>query len=119
MNLTSLFNLKGLAIAFAIGLVAGGGSGYYVAVSQFERAALSVAPKAVAAQHKQDVAQHGAAVVANTAGQTQADATQANTSAQVQVIHDKTTVFVKVPGQCPDDPVVDPDVLNAYNKAGH
>ena len=119
MNLTSLFNLKGLAIAFAIGLVAGGGSGYYVAVSQFERAAINAANTAAAAQHKQDVAQHGAAVVASNTGQTQANATQANTGAQVQVVHNAPTVFVKVPGQCPDDPVIAPDVLNAYNKAGH
>ena len=119
MDLTSLFNLKGLAIAFAIGLVAGGGSGYFVAVSQFERAALNAANTAAAVQHKQDVKQHGTAVTVSTTGQKKADATQVNTAAQVQVVHDKTTVFVKVPGQCPDDPAIDPDVLNAYNKAGH
>ena len=119
MNLSSLFNLKGLAIAFAIGLVAGGGTGYYVAVSQFERAALNAANTTAAAQHKQDVKQHGAAVTVSGKATTQAVTTGKNTATQVQVIHDTKTVFRNIPATCPDDPELDQTVIDAYNKAGH
>ena len=119
MNLSSLFNLKGLAIAFAIGLVAGGGTGYYVAVSQFERAALNAANTAAAAQHQQDVAQHGVAVTTSGNATAQAATTGANTAVQVQVIHDTKTVFRNIPATCPDDPELDQTVIDAYNKAGH
>lgn len=119
MNLTSLFNLKGLAIAFGLGLLIGGGGAYFAAVSQFERAALSAAPKAAAAQHQQDVKQHGQAVKASAEGDKQSAGSVKNTAAQVQVIHDTKTVFVNVPAQCPADPEMDPAVIGAYNKAGH
>jgi hypothetical protein len=119
MNLTSLFNIKGLAIALGIGFAAGIGSGYFLAVGQYESAALSAANKAAAAQHKQDVAQHGVAVNTSHAAATQGAATQANTGQQVQVIHDTKTIFLNNPAICPADPELDPAVLDAFNKAGH
>lgn len=119
MNLTSLFNLKGLAIALALGLFIGGGGAYFLAVSQYERAALSAANKATAAQHKQDVAQHGVAVATSKTAATQGAATQVNTAAQVQVVHDTKTIFRDNPAICPADPELDPAVVDAFNKAGH
>jgi hypothetical protein len=71
------------------------------------------------AQHVQDVKQHDAAVAASGAAKTRDDKTAAGAAPHIQYIHDIKTVLVKVPANCPADPVMDPTVIDAYNKAGH
>lgn len=116
MTLFDGLNWQALALkASVIALVAGTifSAGVYTGVKINSPANVAVA------QHKQDVKQHKAAVVASDAGKDRGAKQQGNTKAQVQIVHDTKTVFVDVPGNCPADPVIDPAVLDAYNKAGH
>lgn len=119
MGLTSLFNLKGLGIAFALGLLVGGGGAYFAAVSQFERAALSAAPKAAEAQHSHDVQQHGEAMSESNKAAGKDASSQQNIKKQVLVIYRTRTALQSIPANCPSNPEVSADVLDAYNKAGH
>lgn len=89
------------------------GAGFYAGVKANSPGNVAVA------QHAQDVKQHNVAASTSQKAAKQAADTERNTAAQVQIVHDTKTIFVRVPVDCPVDPAIDPAILGAYNKAGH
>lgn len=116
------FNWWMLAAKAAAALLLAGGiffAGYHYGSNSCVGAIANQVATATAAQKAQDDKQHAQAVAVSATAKA-ADAKQvAAAQVVIKTIHDKQTVIVAVPGKCPTDPQIDPDVLNAYNQAGH
>lgn len=121
MGASAALNWQTLALKAAAILILAGGiffGGYYVGTGQAFKATANQPAIAADAQHKQDVKQHGSAVLASGKADDQHKTSDAKAAPHIQYIHDLNTVFVTPPAD-PNVCEISADAIDHYNKAGH